>query len=71
MPMSLVSNTKRISDATQGMNEGDGTPAIDFRPQTTDMRFNNVRFRIEVKIPDVFEQHFSGHHSTFVAQQVR
>jgi hypothetical protein len=44
--------------------------AVDFRPQTRDMHVDHVRLRIEMIIPDVFEQHLARHRLTGIPHEV-
>src|SRR5262245_17424196 len=52
------------------MNEFRCATFVQFRPKTTDVRFNNFCFWIEVKFPDVLKQHGAGHYPTCIAHKI-
>src|SRR5258708_1334025 len=66
---SLVGCTKAISRATDGMDERLLEAAVDLRAQAADMDIDDVGLRIEMKIPDAFEQHCPGLDLAGVAHQ--
>src|SRR5882757_7884330 len=66
----LARSTETVPDAANRMDQRIGLLAIDLAAYTPDIDVDDVRGRIEMKIPDVLQQHCSGYGAAFVAHQV-
>src|SRR3546814_17022315 len=52
------------------MDQRPAKAAVDLLPQTADMLVDDVGLRIEMIVPDMFEQHRARHHPPFVAREI-
>src|SRR3546814_7865853 len=52
------------------MEQRPAEAAVDLLPQTADMLVDDVGLRIEMIVPDMFEQHRARHHPPFVAREI-
>src|SRR4051794_24936360 len=66
----LVRSTETVSGAANGMDQRIGLLAVDLASQAPDIDVDNIRRWIEMKIPDVLQQHGPGHDAAFVAHQI-
>src|SRR5258708_4949176 len=66
----LYRNTKCIAGTAQGVNQRDRLAAIDLASQAADVRFHHRGIRLEMNIPDVFQQHGARHRLLGVFHQV-
>ena len=64
-----IRDTQRISGAAHRLDQRDAAAAIDLGPETADVRLDDVRLRIEVILPHLFEQHLSRHHTALAAHE--
>src|SRR5271156_1933286 len=61
--------TDHISGAANGVYELRVKIAVDLGPEPRDVHVDDVGLRIEMVIPDVFEQHGAGDHLSGVLHQ--
>src|SRR5512132_3706127 len=61
--------TETISHATNGDDQLAREPLIDLVPQATDMRFHDRGLRIEMKVPNLLEEHRPGDHLARITHQ--
>src|SRR5580698_9442223 len=66
----LVRSTETVSDAANCMDQRIGLQVVHFTTQASDINVNNICRGIEMKIPDVLQQHRPGHNAIFVPHQV-
>src|SRR5437660_5690444 len=66
----LARSTETVPDAANRMDQRIGLLAIDLATHAPDIDVDDVRRRIEMKIPDVLQQHRPGYDAAFVAYQV-
>src|SRR6266700_321405 len=66
----LARSTETVPDAANRMNQRIGLLAIDLATHAPDIDVDDIRRRIEMKIPDVLQQHGPGYDAAFVAHQI-
>src|ERR1700687_5559948 len=66
----LVRSTERVPDTANRMDQGIGLLAIDLAAHAPDIDVDDICRGIEMKIPDVLQQHGPGYHPAFVANQI-
>src|SRR4030081_2345664 len=66
----LARSTNRIPDTANCMDQRIGLLAVDFAAHPPNIDVNNIGRGIEMKIPDVLQQHGPGYHAAFVADQI-
>src|SRR4029079_17431074 len=66
----LTRLTNAVPRAAQGMDQLDAELAVHLGAQAADVGLDDAGARVEVKIPDVFEQHRAGDELAGVAHQV-
>src|SRR5262249_15627286 len=66
----LRSVTQAVSGAAHRVDELAIEVAVHLRAQAADVGLDHARARVEVKLPDILEQHGAGHHLPGVAHQV-
>src|ERR1700688_3298862 len=66
----LARSTETIPDTANSMDQWIGLLAVDFAPHATDIAVDNICRGIEMKIPDVLQQHCPGYDAAFVANQI-
>jgi hypothetical protein len=52
------------------MQQSLGETLINFRPQPRDVHVDDVGLRVEVVIPNIFQQHGAGHHLTRMFHEI-
>src|SRR5260370_39334663 len=66
----LARSTETIPDAADRMDQRIGLLAVDFATHAPDIDVDNICGGIEMKIPDVLQQHCPGYNAAFVAHQI-
>src|SRR6267154_5467737 len=66
----LVRSTERVPDTADRMDQRIGLLAVDFAAHAPDIDVDDIRRGIEMKIPDVLQQHCPGYDAAFVANQI-
>src|SRR6266478_3779255 len=66
----LVRSTERVSDTANRMDQRIGLLAVDLAAHAPDIDVDDIRRGIEMKIPDVPQQHCPRHDAAFVANQI-
>src|SRR5277367_5710526 len=66
----LARSTERVSDAANRVDQRIGLLAVDLATHAPDIDVDDIRRGIEMKIPDVLQQHCPGHHAALVANQI-
>src|SRR5260370_6382074 len=66
----LVRSTERVPDAANRMDQRIGLLAVDLGADAPDIDVDDICRGIEMKIPDVLQQHGAGYHTAFVANQI-
>src|SRR5580700_8555900 len=66
----LSRSTETVPDAAQRVDQRIGLLAVDLAAHTTDIDVNDVGGGIEMKVPDVLQQHGAGYDAAFVAHQI-
>src|SRR6266852_6712643 len=66
----LARSTEAVSDTTNRMDQRIGLLAVDFAAQATDIDVDDICRGIEMKIPDVLQQHRAGYDAALVADQI-
>src|SRR6202140_2420192 len=66
----LARSTETVSDTANRMDQRIGLLVVDFPTHAPDIDVDNICRGIEMKIPDVLQQHCPGHHAAFVAHQI-
>src|SRR6185503_6282903 len=66
----LAGLTDAIAGTAQGMNQFDPELAVDLGAQAADMGLDHAGARIEMKVPDVLEQHGSSDQLLGIAHEV-
>src|SRR5689334_17864785 len=66
----LVRSTEAISDAANRMNQRIGLLVVDLSAQASDINIDDVGRRVEMKIPDVLQQHGAGYDAAFIAHEI-
>src|SRR3954452_7349256 len=62
--------TDHVSGAANGVEERVGVALIDLAAQPRHVHVDDVGLGVEVIVPDVFEQHGTGHHLAGVLHQI-
>src|ERR1700704_2609772 len=66
----LARSTETVPDTANRMDQRIGLLAVDFATHTSDIDIDNICRGIEMKVPDVLQQHCPGNHAAFVAYQI-
>src|ERR1700728_4603411 len=66
----LIEFNESISDAPHGLYGINVAAGIEARPEPAHMAFDDAGVGIEMNVPDILEQHFPGHGTIDVANQV-
>src|SRR6267154_1688395 len=66
----LARSTETVPDAANRMDQRIGLLAVDLATHAPDIDVDDVRRRIEMKIPDVLQQHRPGYDAAFGADHV-
>src|SRR5690348_8152198 len=66
----LARSTEAVPDAAHRMDQRIGLLIVDLAAQASDIDVNDIGRRIEMKIPDVLQQHGTRNDTAFVAHQV-
>src|SRR5581483_8069522 len=66
----LARSTERIPDAANGMDQRISLLAVDLAAHAPDIDIDDIGRGVEMKIPDVLQQHRPGDHASFVANQI-
>src|SRR5882762_2741780 len=61
---------KRVSGATDRMDQVRGFIAMQLGAEPADMSLHDVRSRIKVKVPDALQKHRSRHHFSGMPQKI-
>src|ERR1041385_3019001 len=62
--------TQNISRAAHGVDQLAAETAIHLAAQPAHMGFHDIGARIEMQVPDIFQQHGAGHHPAHIAHQI-
>src|SRR6202011_1456551 len=65
----LARRMQAVADVAHGMHQGLTEGLIDLRPQPADVGIDDAGLRIELEVPDAFEQHRSGYNTALVPHQ--
>src|ERR1700688_4475422 len=66
----LARSTETVPDAANRMDQRIGLLAVDFATHAPDIDVDNICRGIEMKIPDMLQQHGAGYHAAFVMHQI-
>src|SRR5580704_15986569 len=66
----LARSTEAVSDAANRVDQWIGLSVVDLAADASDIDVDDVRGRIEMKIPDVLQQHRAGDDPALVAGQI-
>src|ERR1700749_3842215 len=66
----LARSTEAVSDAANRMDQWIGLPVVDLAADASDINVDDVGGRIEMKVPDVLQQHRAGDDPALVAGQI-
>src|SRR6266550_167981 len=66
----LARSTETIPDTANGMDQRIGLVVVDFATHPPDIDVDDIRRGVEMKIPDVLQQHCPGHDAALVAHQI-
>src|SRR5258708_36809100 len=66
----LARSTETVPDTANRMDQRIRLLAVDFATHTSDIDIDNICRGIEMKVPDVLQQHGAGYDATFVARNV-
>src|SRR5205809_3667233 len=66
----LARSTETVPDAANRMDQRIGLLAVDLATHTSDIDINDVGRRIEMKVPDVLQQHGPGYDAALVAHEI-
>src|ERR1700694_4963650 len=66
----LARSTETVPDAANRMDQRIGLLAVDFATHAPDIDVDNICRGIEMKIPDVLQQHGAGYDAAFVTRQI-
>src|SRR5258705_1779322 len=66
----LARSTERVPDTASRMDQRVGLLAVDLATDASDIDVDDVRGGIEMKVPDVLQQHCPGYDAAFVANQI-
>src|SRR5690349_14679471 len=67
---SLGRATDAVSRPAHGMDQWGRKALVHLAAQPADQGFDDVGARIEMQVPDLFEQHRAGDHLTRIAHQI-
>src|SRR5436305_14944787 len=59
-----------VSHAADSVNQLSVKGFIDFRSQSAEVCLNNIRLGVEMKLPNMFQQHRMSHHAVGIAHQI-
>src|SRR6266481_963877 len=66
----LARSTETVPDTANRMDQRIRLLAVDFATHPPDIDVDDIRRGIEMKIPDVLQQHGAGYHAALVAHQI-
>src|SRR5260370_35445492 len=66
----LVRSTETVPDTANGMDQRIGLLAVDLAAHTPHIDVDNIRRRIEMKLPNELQQHRPGPCAAFVPDQI-
>src|SRR5258708_7122846 len=66
----LVRSTETVPHAANRVDQRIGLLAVDLAAHTSDIDIDDVGRGIEMKVPDVLQQHGPGYDAAFVAHQI-
>src|SRR4030081_1997981 len=66
----LARSTETVPDAANRMDQRISLLAVDFATHAPDIDVDNICRGIEMKIPDVLQQHGAGYDAAFVTRQI-
>src|ERR1700686_3482442 len=66
----LARSTETVPDTANRMDQRIGLQAVDFATHPPDIDVDDIGRGIEMKIPDVLQQHCPGHDAALVAHQI-
>src|SRR6266702_1269448 len=66
----LARSTETVPDAANRMDQRIGLLAVDLATHTSDIDIDDVGRGIEMKVPDVLQQHGPGYDAAFVAHEI-
>src|ERR1700742_4246783 len=66
----LARSTETVPDAANRMDQRIGLLAVDLAAYAPDIDVDDICRGIEMKVPDVLQQHGSGYDAAFVAHQI-
>ena len=66
----LARSTERVPDTANRMDQRIGLLAVDLATHAPDIDVDDVCGGIEMKVPDVLQQHCPGYDAAFVANQI-
>src|SRR6516165_9992975 len=66
----LVRSTETVSDPANGMDQRIGLLVIDLSTHPPDIDIDDIGRWIEMKVPDVLQQHGPGYDAAFIAHQI-
>src|SRR5258705_5211645 len=66
----LARSTERVPNTANRMDQRIGLLAVDLATDASDIDVDDVRGGIEMKVPDVLQQHCPGYDAAFVANQI-
>src|SRR5215831_353624 len=69
-PKVLARSTEAVSDPANRMDQRIGLQVVDLAAQASDIDVDDIRRRIEMKIPDVLQQHGAGHDAALIAHEI-
>src|SRR6202158_3282393 len=67
---SLIGRTEAIPGAAHGVDQLGRKAAVDLAAQAADMGLDDIGLRVEVKFPDVLQQHSAGDDAAGVAHEI-
>src|SRR5882757_8036039 len=66
----LARSTETVPYAANRMDQRIGLLAVDLATHTSDIDIDNICRGIEMKVPDVLQQHGAGYDAAFVAHEI-
>src|SRR6185312_5843664 len=66
----LARSTETVSDPANGMDQRIGLLVVDLSAQPSNIDIDDVGRRIEMKVPDVLQQHGPGYDAALIAHQI-
>src|SRR5580700_11368748 len=66
----LARSTETVSDPANGMDQRIGLLVVDLATHPSDIDVDDIGRRIEMKVPDMLQQHRPGYDAAFVAHQI-